>query len=92
MEVTCDEADFSLWRPDEVDLLRCPDPPPMAPAPQAASRAVSANNSPARSLRRARHTGSARRRSELPEEIPVSVRPHWERQDGCESTEDLQRK
>lgn len=67
------------------DAPTVPRSPPVASAPRAASRSVRANNSPARSLRRVRH-----RRSELPEEIPVSVRPHWQHQDECESTEDLQ--
>lgn len=72
------------------DAPTVPRSPPVASAPRAASRSVRANHSPARSLRRVRHARSARRRSELPEEIPVSVRPHWEHQDECESTEDLQ--
>lgn len=36
MEVMCDEAGFSPWRPNKVDLLWCPDPP-VASAPRAAA-------------------------------------------------------
>lgn len=35
MEVMCDVAVFSPWRPNKVDLLWCPDPA-VAPAPRAA--------------------------------------------------------
>lgn len=86
MEVMCDEAGFSPWRPNKVDLLRCPDPPrwPRHPGrPRSGLVHVAANNSPACSPCRLRHVGVGAPQIWAswgnPSQREVqSLLPHWE--------------